>query len=225
MVILLLLGSLTFLADRNTEPAPLPPPTNVKKRSVIANRSMAILIPICICIGTIFGAADVSTVAYAKELGTPQDAGVVLAIYAFGSALAGFIYGSHSSRLPLALRFSIGATGIGLLSTTFIYCPNLWVMAGLMFISGLFISPTYINGNAIIRQQVTAHQLTEGLAWMSTGMNLGLSLGSSLAGLAIDASGSHGGYLVTTIAGVLTALLSWAGYRVFTSSLPTEHNS
>ena len=36
----------------------------------------------------------------------------------------------------------------------------------------------------------------EGLAWVSTALNIGVSLGSLIARQVLDASGSRGGYLL-----------------------------
>ena len=55
-------------------------------------------------------------------------------------------------------------------------------------------------------------QLTEGLAWVSTALNIGVSLGSLIAGRVLDASGSRGGYL-------LVAGFAWVGAAVTAGSL------
>ena len=69
------------------------------------------------------------------------------------------------------------------------------VLSVLALLTGLAIAPTLTSGNNIIQVTVAPSQLTEGLAWVSTALNVGVSIGSLLAGQAADAGGSHAGYL------------------------------
>ena len=60
---------------------------------------------------------------------------------------------------------------------------------------------------------VPGAQLTEGLTWMSTAMNIGASLGAAAGGRAIDARGAHGGFLVAVAAACLMVFLMLSGLR------------
>jgi MFS family permease len=74
------------------------------------------------------------------------------------------------------------------------------------FCFGATVSPTFINGNAIVHQSVPASQLTEGLTWIGTMVNVGMSVGSLVAGGLIDQHGAHAGFYVVACAGVLGAI-------------------
>jgi MFS transporter len=60
---------------------------------------------------------------------------------------------------------------------------------------------------------VAPSQLTEGLAWVSTALNVGVSVGSLLAGQAADAGGSRAAYLA--VAG-----FAWTAVVAGTVGLP-----
>ena len=54
----------------------------------------------------------------------------------------------------------------------------------------------------MVQHIVPRRRLTEGLTWLSTAINIGVSLGASTAGTVIDAAGSRGGFLVVAAGGV-----------------------
>jgi len=53
-----------------------------------------------VAIGAIFGATDVSTVAFTREQGSPGAAGAVLATFALGSMISGLGYGQKPAPYP-----------------------------------------------------------------------------------------------------------------------------
>ncbi len=61
-----------------------------------------------------------------------------------------------------------------------------------------------------------ARALTEGLAWLVTGLNIGYGVAATLAGRVADAHGARVAYLITVVAGVGlagSALLVYARLR------------
>ncbi|MGW5820864.1 MFS transporter, partial [Streptomyces noursei] len=81
------------------------------------------------------------------------------------------------------------------------------------FLAGLSIAPTMVTTMALVEEHVPRTKLTEGMTWTSTGLAVGVALGSSAAGWVVDAAGAARGYLVPLTAGVLAALVALAGYR------------
>ena len=55
---------------------------------------MAPLAVVALALGSLFGSAEVTTVAFAEEHGVPGVTGVLLAFWALGSLLAGVITGA-----------------------------------------------------------------------------------------------------------------------------------
>lgn len=218
-------GGLWFLSQRATEPPvhprhqaaddvpggsgqPAPVP------HVLSYGAVRCVVAIFLCAGIMFGANDVSAVAFATELGVKGQAGVALASWAAGSFIAAVVYGARPWGWPLWKQLSAGTLWLAVGASTFLLAPHLMVLAVLYVIVGLGTAPTITTGNNIIQAVVAPSQLTEGLAWIGTSLNIGVSLGSLLAGHAIDAAGSHGGYS-------LTMLAAWAGVVVLLVGLRT----
>ena len=71
-----------------------------------------------------------------------------------------------------------------------------------LFVAGLTIAPTMVTTMALVEQHVPRAKLTEGMTWTSTGLAVGVALGSSAAGWVVDAAGAGRGYAVPGAAGV-----------------------
>ena len=80
------------------------------------------------------------------------------------------------------------------------------------FLSGAAVAPALISGFSLAERLVPANLLTEGLTWSNSGLALGFSAGTALAGIAIDASGTTRAFTLP-VAGAAIAALVIAGTR------------
>jgi MFS family permease len=177
--------------------------------------------------GAIFGSVEVVTVAFAQEQGHTAAASVVLAVYALGSCLAGVVFGTLRLTGSMAVRFTVGVAVMAVsmaplvvLSQTITGTAGLVAIGGGLFLTGISISPTLITAMALVERLVPAAQLTEGMTWTTTGLALGVALGSSAAGWVVDAAGAPAGYWVPVGAAVFGALTALAGLGRLRSGLP-----
>ena len=92
-----LVGTLVFCSLRGTEPPPHPGHTDGVKVAMPWRRLLPVAL-ISFALGGLFGSTEVVTVAFAEDLGDKAIAGVLLALWAFGSLLAGFITGAVTWR-------------------------------------------------------------------------------------------------------------------------------
>ena len=164
-------------------------------------------------LGAMFGANDVAAVAFATEAGRKSASGLVLAVWGVGSFAAALLYGSRTWGWPLWKQLLAGTMALAVGTSTFSLAPNLVVLSVLALLTGLAIAPTLTSGNNIVQVTVAPSQLTEGLAWVSTALNVGVSVGSLLAGQAADAGGSRAAYLA--VAG-----FAWTAVVAGTVGLP-----
>lgn len=88
----LAVGVFWLTAQRATEPEPHPREQD-GGRSALRSPGLHVLVATFVATGTIFGAVDVVTVAFADEQGHKGAASVVLALYAAGSCVAGLVFG------------------------------------------------------------------------------------------------------------------------------------
>jgi MFS family permease len=209
-----LVGALTLATQRRTQPPPRPREDG-QTGSAITNRALMVLCGVYLLMGSVFGAIDVSAIAFAQEQGHRGLAGALLGCYALGSATGGLWYGARNWRTRLDRRFrrSLALLVIGLVPITLIH--NLWIMMAVIFFCGLAISPTLIAGFGLVERLVPARQLTEGLTWVSTFIGIGVAVGASVAGRLVDAYGSAGAFLFPVCAGIAAVVVGLLGASQF----------
>ena len=206
-------GGLWLFTQRATEPPPMTQEPGVRRRSAVSSVPMVVVLVVFAGMGAIFGATDVATVAFAEEQGNKGLAGAILAVFAAGSLVSGLGYGARHWVSPLWKRFAVGMIALALGVCLFFVVTSMLWLALAMFVVGFAIAPTIINGNGLVQELVQPSQLTEGLTWVGTSLGFGVAIGSSVAGEAIDRSGSHGGFLVVVLAGAVSAVATLASLR------------
>jgi len=207
---LLVVGTLLLLTQRSTEPVP-------SGRAKARGGRPAILLPgvlgitaIFALMGGIFGAFEVTTVAYAKEAGHAGIAGLLLAMYAFGSLLAGLVFGVAKVRASLVKQFVMAITALAVVTLPLPFLPNIAFIGGGLMLAGVACSPALISGMSLVERIVPAHRLTETMSWTGSGMAVGIAMATPLAGLVIDSHGASTAYWVTSgcaIGAFLVALM------------------
>lgn len=205
-------GVLMLTALRATEPPPHPRHQLVG-RSALREPGLQVITAVFVGTGALFGAVEVTTVAFADERGHKPLASLVLATYALGSCLAGLAYGAVRPRGTAAGRFLLG---IGLMAVSMIpplLVGNLWLLAGALFFAGLTIAPTMVTAMGLVEQVMPRARLTEGITWTSTGLNVGVALGAAAAGRVIDAHGASAAFAVPASAAVVAAAVALVGMR------------
>lgn len=210
IMVLALGGGFVFATLRATEP-PVRPITTRADREPLPLVTLAWMVVAFVFMGAIFGSVEVATVAFTESLGSTAMAGPVLAVFAGGSLVAGLVTGAvHWKSVPRR-RFVIGqgALAVAVLPLTFVGSIPLLFVA--IFLAGFTISPTLIAGFSMVEAEVPASRLTEGLAWVSTALSVGVAVGAAVAGPVIDRIGASEAYLVAFACGVLATLACLGG--------------
>jgi len=193
-------GVLGLTAQRRGQP-PAAPVTR-SYGPALASPALRVLIATGICLGALFVAVDLSTIAFAAHHGDQAAAGPLLGLYGLGSAIAGVWYGtrrwqsSHASRLTVALA----ATALGAAPLAFM--PGIWPMAAAITAAGLGISATLASSYRLAEMAVPPGQRTEAMSWLTTAAATGTALGAPLVGQLIDFRGAPAGYLFAFAAGL-----------------------
>ncbi|MCB5906461.1 MFS transporter [Streptomyces pinistramenti] len=210
--VFLVAGVFWLTAQRATEPVPHPREQHAKG-SALRSRGLQVLVATFVSTGAIFGAIDVVTVAFAEEEGHKGAASLVLAVYALGSCLAGAVFGLLHLKGHPSRRWVVGLCVMAASMVPLQLVGSLPLLAVALFVAGLSVAPTMVTTMALVEEHVPRAKLTEGMTWTSTGLAVGVALGSSAAGWVVDAAGAGRGYLVPCVAGVLAAVVALAGYR------------
>ena len=203
-------GTLLLAAQRRTQPVPHLARQFSGPRPAMPWPPVVILAAVSFALGSMFAAAEVSTVAFSAEQDAKSYAGVLLGSWAAGSMLAGLITGTLAWRRPPISRVRVGSLMLALVMVPMSFVGSMVAMGITLFLAGFAIAPTLIALFSAIEQGVPAARLTEGIALSHTGLAAGLAPGAALAGLVIDAHGASPSYLVALGGGVVAALTSLA---------------
>ncbi|MET7288731.1 MFS transporter [Streptomyces sp. NPDC005573] len=210
----LAVGVFWLTSQRATEPEPHPRERHGGgSGSALRSPGLQVLVATFVATGAIFGAVDVVTVAFADERGHKAAASVVLALYAAGSCAAGVVFGLLRFSGAPERRWLLGVSAMAVSMIPLLLVGNLPLLAVALFVSGLSIAPTMITTMSLIEEHVPRANLTEGMTWVSTGLAVGVALGSSAAGWVIDAAGARAGYGVPAVSGAVAIAVGFLGYR------------
>ncbi|PRY40195.1 putative MFS family arabinose efflux permease [Geodermatophilus tzadiensis] len=215
-IVLGTVGGLWLARQRGTEPAVVPVAAGTTggaapRRTAALTPAVLVVCAAYLGVGTVFGAMDVVVVGFAESVGAPALAGLALALYAGGSLLAGLAYGVARLRGSLAARFLVTAVAFGLAAQALWAVSSLPLLVGAGFLAGLAVAPVLVSGASLAESRVPRAALTEALAWTNTGLTLGVTAGSALAGAAVDAWGAQRAFAVPALAAAAAALIALAG--------------
>lgn len=217
----MLVGVWWLTAQRATEPRPHPVEQHTGG-SALRSPGLQVLVAAFVATGAIFGAVDVVTVAFAEETGHKSAASWVLAVYALGSCLAGAVFGLLNPKGEPGRRWVLGVCAMAVSMIPLQLAGSLPFLAVALFVAGLAIAPTMVTTMALVEAHVPRSKLTEGMSWTSTGLAVGVALGSAAAGWVVDAQGAAAGYAVPGVAGALAAVVAFLGYRRLRRPVPTR---
>jgi MFS family permease len=143
------------------------------------------------------GALEVAVPAFADAAGSPGISGLLLAVWALGSAGGGLWFGARvvSASLPRQYRWGLLGVTIGLAPLAAVSSP--WVLGALLFLGGTAIAPTLTVQSSLVGAIAPASAATEAFTWLST-----VAFGASAIGAAV------GGSLIESSAGVAGALVA-----------------
>jgi MFS family permease len=174
------------------------PPGNVenepaqKRPTLLGNpRFLALLLPAVVA-GLISGNLTIAVPAAFPGTSAAAAAGIVLGLFAGGSAVGGLIFGAlpiagrpRFQVIVIALILSGLSTGVGVVTGM---TGNGYALAIAIFVTGLFFSPVMIVAYFGANDFGGASRKTESTTWVNTSHNIGGAAGSAIAGIVIQTS-------------------------------------
>ncbi|MER5756256.1 MFS transporter [Streptomyces sp. NPDC002088] len=210
-VVLLVTGVLVFAAQRSTEP---PPHRRTTARSPLRAAGMPPLLAVCLATGAVFGATEVVTIAFADAHGHRAAAGVVLALQAGGSCLAGLAFGALKPSGPAEWRHPWCLAAMAALLTLPLLAAaltgSLLLLAAALFVAGTATAPTMITTMALVQERTPEGRLNEGMTLAVTGLLGGIACGSATGGWVAEHAAPAAGFGVPVTAAALALLIALA---------------
>ncbi|WP_370614248.1 MFS transporter [Mumia qirimensis] len=203
-------GSVALAVQRRTEP-----PSGRASDAASGSRGRlpyGLLVPLVgagVGFGVLFGAAEVVTVAVADHAGHKELSGVLLAIWAAGSLIAGFLVGARPLPISPLTQLRITTAVLTMSIVPLLVTSALPLVAVALFVSGFAIAPSMVASTQLIERGVPKARLTEGISWFTTGLATGVAPGAAVSGWVVDNAAPSWGYLVCLVAGVLAAAGAW----------------
>ena len=208
--VIVLGGTAALLTHRASEP---PPSQHGDGHpSALRSAGLPVLMGVMVFVGGVFGAVELSAVAFADEHGHRALAGPLLACYAGGSMLSGLVFGAVPSDLPRRRSLVIGSAVMTATVTVLPFVRSTPVLALLLVLCGVGIAPTLISGFSLVERIVPGAAVTEGLTWATTGLVVGFSFSTWLAGQLVDSASVPWAFSVATVSGALALLAGLAAY-------------
>ena len=195
-LIFLLLGSLAFGLQKDTEPPAHPRDHDDPHPPVMRNTSVQAVVLPAIFIGGFFSSVGIVVVGFMQSHGATSRTGLMLAVWSLGSATSAILHGSIQWRMNHAKRFWIFLSALTILSIPFLFVHSQTTLAIALFFNGLAISPLLVATYGLAESAVPPAQITETLAWVIAGMPLGGAATSAIAGWVIDNYGAQRGFIL-----------------------------
>ena len=206
----LLSGGVWFLACPEVGSVRIPP-SKRRLGSVLKNGAVLLSTVVGFLLIGSAAAVEVAVVSVFGDEGA--EAGILLSMWAIASLIGGLALGGVQIG-PWAMTTRMVIVAIGMLLA--LASTNFWWLLFSLAIAGAGIAPALAVMFAIVSASVKFSETAEAYGWVGSGQLIGAALGSAVAGFAIDAYGSFGGF----VAALIFALVGTVAAAVSTKAHP-----
>jgi len=195
-----IIGQPALAKLRDSEPTVEKVKKDLNALNIIKRKSaQAIILPVFF-VGGYFGSVGIVVVAFANKAGTPEISGLLLAVWALGSATSALVNGVVGIDFSPAKIFIYSLIFMFIMSLGLFFTNSPLTLGIALFLNGLGISPLLVNAFATMEQEVSQEELTEAMTWVITGTPTGGAIGSAIAGQVIDNFGVSQGFFIPVLA-------------------------
>ncbi len=160
------------------------------------------------CVGVTLVSIDLAAIAFVGQSGAAPWTGAVVGCFALGSGVAGFAYGLRAWRRPVERRLPVVAVLFAVLPALLLLAGSVPALAAALFVVGMATAPLLTTVFGSLERIAAPERLTEGLAWVSTGLNLGAGLAAPAVGAVADVAGARQALLIPVAASIPTGVLA-----------------
>jgi MFS family permease len=205
----------------NTVFTALPPTKHVEPEEAherhllgaLSSPGVRTLVLISLPTGVALGILEVGIPAFSRAEGAADAAGVLLAIWSFGSGVGGLLYGTLPRRAGLYRTHLLVAWLLPLTLIPLAIAPSVWVMALLVLPAGCCIAPLLATRNELVGGVAPPGMRTEAYTWPITSFVGGIAIGAALAGVLVEGPGWRTAFVIAASFAAGGALLTLAWRR------------
>jgi MFS family permease len=191
-------------------------------RGILAIPYVKSLLLSLIALGLLFGSNFVVIIAVAKEAGRVSEGGLWVGLYPIGSTISGFIYGFIHWKISSSIRYTLSLAVMTVCTSGILFFRDLDTIVFWIIISGVAIGPALISANAYMKELVPLSRLNEAFAFVSAALSIGITIGSTSAGLIVEKFDGWSGFYFMTAATALATLISCFGWGFHKSEVVEE---
>ena len=191
-------------------------------RGILAIPYVKSLLLSLIALGLLFGSNFVVIIAVAKEAGRVSEGGLWVGLYPIGSTISGFVYGFIHWKISSSIRYTVSLAVMTVCTSGILFFRDLDTIVFWIIISGIAIGPALISANAYMKELVPLSRLNEAFAFVSAALSIGITIGSTSAGLIVEKFDGWTGFYFMTAATALATLISCFGWGFHKSDVVEE---
>jgi predicted MFS family arabinose efflux permease len=174
----------------------------------LASPGVRTLVLISLPTGIGIGMLEVGIPAFSRAEGAAAVAGVLLALWSFGSGIGGLLYGTLPRRRGLFQTHLLVAAILPLTLLPLAAAPSVWVMALLVMPAGCCIAPLLATRNELVAGVAPPGMRTEAYTWPITAFVGGIAVGAALCGVLVEGPGWRTAFVVAAAFAAGGALLA-----------------
>jgi len=143
-----------------------------------------ILAPLLV-MGLMFGGLGVFIPAYTIHLGILGWSGVLIGLISVGGVIGGVVHGALTWKAGIWTRHRIFATGFTIPCCLLIFGLSPWVLAVLLLIAGLFVTPLFGTAFLLVDEYIPRSMRHEASAWVGASTDLANGVSAICIGLLV----------------------------------------
>jgi MFS family permease len=169
-------------------------------------------------VGIALGSITVAAVSYADDHGGDAVYGWLMAAVGLGALVGGTVYGARqwSGAPERRLRALVALLAVCYLPLTLM--PGAVAMTALAALAGVFLAPCIACAFIIVDRHAPRGTVTEAFSWLVTTFTVGASVGTGLAGPAVERGGAVWGFALPGAAGAAALVVLLATGRVLAAT-------
>ncbi|MFJ3841842.1 MFS transporter [Streptomyces sp. NPDC090054] len=218
-----------------TRPTPTKPIlTTIPRRRAHRSRSLlgplttpgmpAILLPL-FAMGAIFGGTTILIPAYLQNQHATAWLGPFLAAISIGGVIGGILYATLDWKTGLWRKYQLLTLGFTLPTLLLFLARPLWLLATLLLVAGLFVTPLFINAFLLVDATTGDDTRVEANTWVGASTDIANGIMAVVIGALAEHQRWDTALLTLTCcaaAGAMSSLLAPASSTPWPSSGPAE---